>query len=61
MWIVSYIEVREKWLATHSNKLLRNTVYRTKYYRELAALEDWKLMEHHKIAMNGVKPLLIVS
>jgi len=60
VWISQYIDVREKWLATHSNKLLRNTTYRTQYYRELVALNDWGLLEHHKIAMNGIKPLLIV-
>ena len=59
-WIIAYIDVREKWLATHSNKLLRNTTYRTRYYRELANLGDWGLLEHHKLAMNGIKPLLIV-
>lgn len=60
VWISQYLEAREKWLATHSNRLLRNTVYRTNYYRQLINLEDWKLMEHHKIAMNGTRPMHIV-
>jgi chitosanase len=60
VWIVSYVDERHKWLETHSNKILRNTTYRTKYYRELAKMEDWKLMEHHKVSMNGVRPMLIV-
>jgi chitosanase len=60
VWIAQYIDVREKWLATHSNKLLRNTVYRTNYYRQLVNLGDWGLLEHHKLAMNGTKPMLLV-
>jgi chitosanase len=60
VWISQYIDVREKWLATHSNRILRNTVYRTNYYRQLVNLGDWGLMEHHKIAMNGTKPMLLV-
>jgi chitosanase len=58
--IVSYLDARQKWLETHSNIILRNTTYRNRYYRELANMDDWKLMEHHKVAMNGVRPMLIV-
>jgi chitosanase len=59
-WISDYLGVRHKWLAGHSNKLLRNTVYRTKYYRELLTVEDWGLERHHEFAMHGTKPTQIV-
>jgi chitosanase len=58
-WILAYVEARQKWLINHSNKLLRNTIYRTRYYQELAKREDWQLMGYHKIAMNGIRPNLI--
>jgi chitosanase len=61
VWIASYTEVRHNWLANHSTKLLRNTVYRTKYYRQLIDLGDWPLEVHHNYAMNGIKPTQYVA
>lgn len=49
-----------EWLSTHSNKLLRNTIYRTTYYKSLLSGEDWMLERAHEIAMHGTKPLKIV-
>jgi chitosanase len=60
IWINSYTDERHKWLANHSNKLLRKTIYRTKYYKQLLAVEDWGLARHHEFAMNGTKPLNLV-
>jgi chitosanase len=60
-WIKEYVTARQNWLATHSNKLLNNTVYRTKYYKELIAMDDWGLEQTHTIAMNGMKPNLLVA
>jgi chitosanase len=58
-WIKDYLNVRHDWLKTHSNSLVRTSSYRTKYYKELLALDDWQLDQYHTIAMNGIKPLLI--
>jgi chitosanase len=60
IWINSYTDVRHKWLGSHSNKLLRKTIYRTKYYKQLLAVEDWELARHHEFAMNGTNPLELV-
>lgn len=55
-WVSQYMNVRHDWLANHSNKLLRNTIYRTSYYKTLIKDEDWQLERAHLTAMNGVKP-----
>ncbi len=52
-WIRSYVEVRHNWLSNHSNKLLRNTVYRTQCFRSEIARENW-LLGQLPIKMNGV-------
>jgi chitosanase len=55
-WIRAYVRERDKWLRTHSNKLLRNTVYRTNYFNQLLAKEDWDMDQSHTVAMNGTRP-----
>lgn len=55
-WVREYTTVRHDWLATHNNKLLRNTIYRTGYYKAVIKDEDWQLERAHLTAMNGVKP-----
>ena len=52
-WVKSYIEARYQWLSNHSNKLLRNTVYRTQCFRNEIASENWAL-ERLPIHINGV-------
>jgi chitosanase len=42
-WIDAYIKVRREWLATHSNKILRNTTYRCDCYLEEMRRENWDL------------------
>lgn len=42
-WITHYIAVRRAWLAGHSNRLLRRTVYRMEALSALAAADDWDL------------------
>jgi chitosanase len=59
VWTEDYLNVRHGWLTKHSNSLLRTSSYRTKYYKELLAMDDWQLDQYHTIAMNGVMPLLI--
>jgi chitosanase len=59
VWTKDYLNERHDWLKGHSNSLVRTSSYRTKYYKELLAMEDWQLDAYHTIAMNGIKPLLI--
>jgi chitosanase len=51
-WVKSYVEARYQWLANHSNKLLRNTVYRAQCFRNEIARENWAL-ERLPIHING--------
>lgn len=44
-WITQYVNARHHWLATHSNKLLQKTIYRTHTFLSLIANEDWFLEE----------------
>jgi chitosanase len=58
-WIIGYLNARHKWLANHSSRLLRNTTYRTTYYKKLIVDGDWSLDTYHTLAMNGTKPLAV--
>ena len=55
-WVRSYVEARHHWLFNHSNKLLRNTVYRTQCFRNEIARENWVLdrlpINIHGVAVN---------
>lgn len=42
-WIKAYVNTRSNWLANHSNKILRNTVYRMKTMQTLINSGDWNL------------------
>ncbi|MDD2047599.1 peptidoglycan-binding protein [Pseudomonas putida] len=42
-WITAYVEAREAWLASHPNKVLHATVYRTQAFSRLIALGHWGL------------------
>jgi chitosanase len=42
-WIRRYVQQRRDWLATHSNALLRQTVYRMDAFQRLIALGAWSL------------------
>lgn len=42
-WIAAYLNVRQNWLANHSKKVLRPTVYRTKSYLEAIKQNNWQL------------------
>jgi chitosanase len=43
-WIAQYVEVRNSWLSSHSNKAVRNSAYRTKTYLQLIKKENWDLV-----------------
>lgn len=42
-WIERYIALRQHWLATHGNPLLRQTVYRMEAFARLVELGAWGL------------------
>lgn len=42
-WITAYLNTRRNWLATHSNKILRNTVYRCDFMLDRVRSGDWEL------------------
>lgn len=51
-WIENYVDVRENWLANHSNQILRPTVYRTGCFKEQIKNNNWHLDD--KISANGI-------
>jgi chitosanase len=51
IWIPDYLEARKQWLSQHSNKLLRNTVYRVNCYLEECSKDHWNL--DTAVVMNG--------
>jgi len=51
-WISAYLEVRQDWLANHSKKILRPTVYRTKSYLKAIQQDNWMLDK--PLVANGV-------
>lgn len=42
-WVEDYVDERRSWLAGHSNRLLRRTVYRMDAFRSLFASGNWAL------------------
>ncbi len=42
-WIKQYVDTRRQWLATHSNTLLRKTVYRMDCFENEIARANWDL------------------
>ena len=53
VWIKSYNENRREWLATHSNPILRNCVYRQDAFRNLIKGSNWSLALPIKFVSNG--------
>jgi chitosanase len=51
-WIQNYVDVREKWLANHSNTLLHATVYRTQCFKKQIENDNWNLVL--EVKANGV-------
>lgn len=44
-WIQAYVSVRRSWLENHSNKVLRNTVYRMKCMQDCIDKDNWDLSQ----------------
>jgi chitosanase len=59
VWISQYVETRHNWLATHSNRLLQNTVYRTDCFRKEIQKENWDLdmlpVRAHEVDIFGLE------
>ncbi len=51
-WIKSYVQVRHEWLRTHSNPILRNTIYRMQCFKDTIEIDNWSLSA--PIKANGV-------
>jgi chitosanase len=51
-WIAAYLKVRQDWLANHSRKVLRPTIYRTKCYLQAIQQDNWQLDK--PVRANGV-------
>ena len=51
-WINNYVEVRQNWLANHSNPVLRKTVYRTHCFQEQMIRNNRDLSQ--PVVANGV-------
>lgn len=51
-WITEYCKARKDWLANHSNKVLRSTVYRMNCFLGEISRGNW-MMEEAPIVMNG--------
>lgn len=52
-WITQYTNTRKTWLANHSNRVLRNTVYRANCFLDQIQKNNWNL--DGEINANGVK------
>lgn len=52
-WVKQYVDARHAWLANHSNRILRNTVYRTQFFKRQIANENWSF--DLPMTANGVK------
>lgn len=53
VWIQKYVEVRHEWLSNHSDKMLRNSSYRTKAFLNALKNAHWDLTEIFEV--NGCK------
>jgi chitosanase len=52
-WIKQYVDVRQSWLANHSNPDLRKTIYRTQCFEREIGRNNWDLSQL-PINANGV-------
>lgn len=53
-WISQYVDTRQNWLANHENKILRNTIYRTRCFNNEISRDNWDLTQLPIIA-NGIE------
>lgn len=51
-WISDYVNARDYWLEHHSNKILRNTDYRTDCWQECIKDDNWYLLKPVTVKFN---------
>lgn len=51
-WIKAYVKTRKSWLTNHTNKVLRNTVYRMETMEKAISSDNWLLTQ--PVYANGV-------
>ncbi len=42
-WIKAYVDTRHRWLSTHTNPILRQTIYRTQCFLDQINRDNWDL------------------
>lgn len=52
-WITQYVNTRHNWLANHSRRILRGTVYRTNFFKKQFANSNWAF--NAPFVVNGVR------
>ena len=52
-WVKAYVNTRHDWLANHTRPILRNTVYRTNFFKAQIREGNWKL--RRPIEVRGVE------
>lgn len=52
-WIKQYVDVRQRWLSQHSNKILQRTIYRTQCFKNEISRDNWSFTKLPIVA-NGV-------
>ena len=55
-WITKYVSARDGWLRTHTNPLLRKTVYRTESFSRLIQDDRWDLPLDLKVRGVTISP-----
>jgi chitosanase len=53
-WIIQYVDTRNSWLENHSRQILRNTTYRTRFFKDQIKKDNWNLNKI-PIYANGIK------
>lgn len=53
VWVKAYVNTRHDWLANHTRPILRNTVYRTNFFKAQIREGNWKL--RRPIEVRGVE------
>jgi chitosanase len=57
VWIKQYVDTRQQWLATHSNTILRKTIYRTECFTREIDRNNWELsqlpIDAHRVNVTG--------
>jgi len=57
-WVQQYVDIRNNWLANHSNEVLHPTVYRTQCFKQEISRGNWDLsqlpIKAHGVNVSGL-------